>query len=90
MAGTSTGTILLNTLCPEARSPNKRAANDATCGERVLILTAISEAELRKLPAGLAVWRVIRKPCDNADLVRSVNACRLHEEPSKPRMKAAV
>ena len=65
-------------------------ANDSTCGERVLILTAISEAELRKLPTDLPVRRVIRKPFDNADLVRSVKACRLHDARPRPRAREAL
>ena len=50
-------------------------AQDPTCGQRVLIVTAISEAQLRKLPTDLGVWQVIRKPFDNIELLRSVHAC---------------
>jgi DNA-binding response OmpR family regulator len=48
---------------------------DDTTAERVLVLTAVSEAQLRRLPADLPVWKVLRKPFDNTELVRTVEAC---------------
>ena len=50
------------------------AENDGHA-ESVLVLTAISEVQLRRLPAGLRVWQVMRKPFDNVELLPSVKAC---------------
>lgn len=55
---------------------------DPAWGQRVLIVTAISEAQLQKLPAGLGVWEIVRKPFDNIELVRSVKACATCHAPS--------
>jgi DNA-binding response OmpR family regulator len=65
-------------------------AQDSTCGQRVLVVTAIAEAELRKLPADLGVWKVIRKPFDNAELVRTVQACGSRHARPRPRANAAI
>lgn len=43
--------------------------------ENVLVLTAVSEAQLRRLPADLHVRKLIRKPFDNRELLQSVKAC---------------
>jgi len=61
-------------------------AQDSTCRDRVLVVTAISQAQLRTLPADLGVWAVIRKPFDNAELVRSVQACVSRH--ARPRLRA--
>jgi DNA-binding response OmpR family regulator len=51
------------------------AEHDDDTAEKVLVLTAISEAQLRRLPAGLRVRKLMRKPFDNAELLQSVKAC---------------
>jgi len=50
-------------------------AEDDGRAESVLVLTAISEVQLRRLPADLRVWQVMRKPFDNVELLQSVKAC---------------
>jgi two-component system, OmpR family, alkaline phosphatase synthesis response regulator PhoP len=48
---------------------------DYPSAERVLVLTAASQAQLRKLPSNLRIRQLIRKPFDNTELVESVKAC---------------
>jgi CheY-like chemotaxis protein len=43
--------------------------------KRIIVLTAVSQNTLTKLDAETQVWRVIRKPFDIDDLVRSVADC---------------
>jgi CheY-like chemotaxis protein len=47
---------------------------DYPSAERVLVLTAASEAQLRRLPTDFRIRQLIRKPFDNFDLVQSVRA----------------
>jgi len=51
------------------------AEHDDGTAEKVLVLTAISEAQLRRLPADLRVRKIMRKPFDNSELLQSVRAC---------------
>ncbi|HYC91562.1 MAG TPA: response regulator [Thermoanaerobaculia bacterium] len=51
------------------------AEQDDGTAEKVLVLTAISEAQLRRLPVDLHVRKLMRKPFDNAELLQSVKAC---------------
>jgi DNA-binding response OmpR family regulator len=48
---------------------------DYPSAERVLVLTAASQAQLRKLPPDLPIRKLIRKPFDNGELLQSVRAC---------------
>jgi DNA-binding response OmpR family regulator len=48
---------------------------DYPSAERVLVLTAASQAQLRKLPSDLRIRKLIRKPFDNSELLQSVRAC---------------
>jgi len=43
--------------------------------KRIIVLTAVSQNTLGKLTAEAQVWRVIRKPFDIDDLLRSVADC---------------
>jgi DNA-binding response OmpR family regulator len=49
--------------------------DDQASAERVVVLTAVSETQLRRLPSNLPVWQIIRKPFDNDQLMQSVKAC---------------
>ena len=51
------------------------AERDDAAAEKVLVLTAVSEAQLRRLPADLHIRKLIRKPFDNTELLQSVKAC---------------
>jgi DNA-binding response OmpR family regulator len=48
---------------------------DYPSAERVLLLTAASQAQLRRLPSDLRIRQLIRKPFDTAELLQSVRAC---------------
>jgi len=48
---------------------------DYPSAERVLVLTAASQAQLRSLPSDLRIRKLIRKPFDNCELLQSVRAC---------------
>lgn len=62
---------------------------DPAWGQRVLIVTAIAEVQLRRLPAGLGVWQIVRKPFDNTELVQSVQACATRHARPRPEASAA-
>ena len=51
------------------------AERDAAAAEKVLVLTAISETQIRRLPANLRMRKLMRKPFDNTELLQSVKAC---------------
>ena len=42
---------------------------------RVIVLTAVSTAVLKRLPFTASVWRVLRKPFDLSELLEVVRAC---------------
>jgi CheY-like chemotaxis protein len=70
--------ILLDLMMPKRNGLEvlqQLIRDDHASAERVVVLTAVSEAQLRRLPAGLPVWQVIRKPFDNEQLMQSVRAC---------------
>jgi DNA-binding response OmpR family regulator len=50
-------------------------AEDPARLRAIVVLTAVSEAQLRRLPENLGVWQIIRKPFDNQAILQSVRAC---------------
>ena len=62
---------------------------DYPSAERVLLLTAASEAQLRRLPSDLPIRKLIRKPFDNSDLVQSVKACAIPLHDRRTQASAA-
>jgi DNA-binding response OmpR family regulator len=51
------------------------AERDQAAADTVLVLTAVSEAQLRTLPADFRARKLMRKPFDNTELLQSVKAC---------------
>jgi CheY-like chemotaxis protein len=50
---------------------------------RIIVITAVSHAELQRFEYEPAIWRLIRKPFDVAELVQTVRECVLAHAPGR-------
>jgi CheY-like chemotaxis protein len=48
---------------------------DAGHCARTIVLTAVAESHLRKLPLDLPMWKLMRKPFDIPELIHTVRSC---------------
>lgn len=81
IAKTNPDVVVLDLMMPKRDGLDlirQLSAEDPARLGAIVVLTAVSEAQLKRLPPNLGVWQVVRKPFDNASILQSVRACGDH------------